>query len=396
MNHTNHSPWQDCKHLLCVRLDNMGDLLMSSPAIRALRETFRCRITLLTSSMAAPLVPFMPFIDDVVVFDVPWVKTDQRIDRPAIREAARKLRRKHYDGAVIFTTFSQSPLPAAVLLYEAGISRVLACCRENPHGLVSDWLPELEPQHFIRHQVQRDLALVQHIGATTGDDRLLIKRPPERVAERAFQKLWSAGLVPDKTWIVVHPAASDPKREYSLTAWAQACRQIIDRHDVQFVVTGTAGAAAAAKHIANAAGDNAVLDLAGELYLEEFMAVIDHASLVLSVNTVTAHLAAALQTPVVVLYALTNEQHAPWKGRGFVLPFSVPPALESRNELLRYAKETYYPGLCLVSPQDIAQCAEEIISHTVLPQIDTLVTDEYMNSMSYRSEQERFVSPRAV
>jgi ADP-heptose:LPS heptosyltransferase len=354
----------------------MGDLLMSSPALRALRETFQCKITLLTSSMAAGLASSIPFVDDVVIFDVPWVKTDQRIDRYAIRGVAHKLRRKHYDGAVIFTTFSQSPLPAAVLLFEAGISRVLAYSRENPYGLISDWVPEPEPQHFIRHQVQRDLALVHHIGARTGDDHLLIKRPPADVAERAFQKLWSAGLVPDKTWIVVHPVASDPKREYSLSGWAKACKEIMNQHDVQFVVTGPAGAETAAKYLAGAVGDDVVISIAGQLHLEEFIAVIDHANLVLSVNTVTAHLAAALQTPEVVLYALTNPQHAPWKGRGFVLPFSLPPALESRNELLRYARETYYPGLYLVSPQDIARCAGEILSHAVLPQIGKLVTDE--------------------
>jgi len=346
--------------------------------------------------MAAPLAPFMPFIDDVVVFDVPWVKTGQRIDRQAFRETARKLRARQFDGAVIFTTFSQNALPAAVLLFEAGISRVLAYCRENPYGLISDWVPELEPQHFIRHQVQRDLALVQHIGGHTGDDRLLIKRPSERVAERTFQKLWSAGLIPDKPWVIVHPMASDPKREYFLEGWTRACKEILTRFDVQFVVTGPPEAAAAAKYIGTAISAEAVVNLAGELHIEEFIAAIDHASLVLSVNTVTAHLAAALQTPVVVLYALTNPQHAPWRGRGYVLPFSVPPALESRNELLRYARETYYPGLCLVSPLEVARCAGQILSHTSLPQIGALVTDERRGSEIEDSEQERFVSVRTI
>jgi len=396
MNHTNQGPWQDCKNLLCVRLDNMGDVLMSSPAMRALRETFQCRITLLTSSMAAEIAPAMPFIDEVLVFDVPWVKTDQHIDRLALREMARRIRRRQYDGAVIFTTFSQSPLPVAVLLFEAGISRVLAYCRENPYGLVSHWLPESEPRHFIRHQVQRDLALVRHIGAYTSDDRLLIKRPPEGVADRTFQKLWSAGLVPDKPWVIIHPLASDSKREYALAGWAQACREIAANNEVQFVVTGTIQAATAARYIAASLEKDLVVNLAGELYLDEFIAAIDHASLVISVNTATTHLAAALQTPQIVLYALTNPQHAPWKGRGFVLPFSVPPALESRNELLRQARETYYPGLCMVTPQDVAGCAAHVLSHAALPQIGTLVTDKCEASMQHQSEQKRFVPAGAI
>ena len=53
--------WVGCKNILCIRADNMGDLVMSSPAIRALKESFGARITVLTSSMAAPVVPHLSF-----------------------------------------------------------------------------------------------------------------------------------------------------------------------------------------------------------------------------------------------------------------------------------------------------------------------------------------------
>ena len=65
------SDWMGCKKILCIRPDNMGDLIMSAPAIRALKETFGCTITLLTSSMAAGIVPFLPEIDELMVFDAP-------------------------------------------------------------------------------------------------------------------------------------------------------------------------------------------------------------------------------------------------------------------------------------------------------------------------------------
>lgn len=54
--------WANCKNILCIRPDNMGDLIMSAPAIRALKESFGCTITLLTSSMAAGIVPFLSLI----------------------------------------------------------------------------------------------------------------------------------------------------------------------------------------------------------------------------------------------------------------------------------------------------------------------------------------------
>ena len=63
------------KNVLVIRADNMGDVIKSGPAIRALKDTFRCRITLLTSKMGAPIAPHMPAVDDLIVADLPWVKT---------------------------------------------------------------------------------------------------------------------------------------------------------------------------------------------------------------------------------------------------------------------------------------------------------------------------------
>ena len=66
--------WKTCRKILCIRPDNIGDLIMSAPAVRALKESFGCAITLLTSSMAAGIAPFLPEIDEVIRFNVPWVK----------------------------------------------------------------------------------------------------------------------------------------------------------------------------------------------------------------------------------------------------------------------------------------------------------------------------------
>ncbi len=71
------------------------------------------------------------------------------------------MRHGGFDAAVIFTVYSQSPLPAAMLCYLAGIPRRLAHCRENPYALLSDWLREPEPQQRTRHEVERQLDLVR-------------------------------------------------------------------------------------------------------------------------------------------------------------------------------------------------------------------------------------------
>ena len=67
--------WQKARNLLCVRLDSLGDVLMTTPAIRALKDAAPGRrITLLASSAGAQAARYVPDIDRVLPYDAPWMK----------------------------------------------------------------------------------------------------------------------------------------------------------------------------------------------------------------------------------------------------------------------------------------------------------------------------------
>ena len=67
--------WEHADKLLCVRLDSLGDVLMTTPAIRALKEGSPSRkLTLLTSPAGEAIAPLVPEIDAVVVYEAPWMK----------------------------------------------------------------------------------------------------------------------------------------------------------------------------------------------------------------------------------------------------------------------------------------------------------------------------------
>jgi ADP-heptose:LPS heptosyltransferase len=109
--------WKDIKNLLCIRLDNMGDLLMSSPAIHALKKSLRCKISLLTSSAGAAIAPYIGNIDQIIISDVPWVKGEKQSGAAEYLQLVEKLRQHQFDAAVIFTVFSQNPMPSVMLAY---------------------------------------------------------------------------------------------------------------------------------------------------------------------------------------------------------------------------------------------------------------------------------------
>src|SRR5699024_6871526 len=144
--------WSNARRILCVRLDNIGDVLMSTPAIRALRHAIPdAHISLLASRAGASLAPFLPDVDDVIAHDALWVKNAN--DGPAATlDLVDTLQQRQYDAAVIFTVYTQSALPAALVCHRAGIPAVLAHVTENPYHLVSHWVRETEPEQGIRHE----------------------------------------------------------------------------------------------------------------------------------------------------------------------------------------------------------------------------------------------------
>jgi ADP-heptose:LPS heptosyltransferase len=135
--------WTRARRVLAVRLDQTGDLLMTTPALRALRAGGARQVTLLTSPAAAEAAALVPELDDTIVYAAPWMKATAPCSSSARDLAlAALLRARRFDAAVIFTVYSQNPLAAALLLYLAEIPLRLAHCHENPYQLLSDWLPD--------------------------------------------------------------------------------------------------------------------------------------------------------------------------------------------------------------------------------------------------------------
>jgi lipopolysaccharide heptosyltransferase II len=353
--------WAAVKRLLCVRLDSMGDVLMTTPALRAFKRSAPGRsVTLLTSRSGAAVAPFVREVDDSIEFIASWMKasaTEDTHDAALIDE----LKARRFDAAAIFTVYSQSPLPAAYLCYLAGIPLRLAHCRENPYRLLTDWVPDPEPQHMIRHEVRRHLDLAAEVGCRTTDERLSFT-VPKRARAAAAIALRAAGVGAEEPLIVVHPGASAPSRCYPGRSFARAMDLVLQRSYGAVIFTGSAEEVALVEAIrAQMAGKS--YSLAGRLTLGELGAVLERAALLIANNTGPVHIAAALGTPVVDLYALTNPQHTPWGVRNVVLFEDVP----CRFCYKSVCPMGHHQCLSLVAPEAVAAAAEQLLRSDAAP-----------------------------
>ncbi|MFF5448077.1 glycosyltransferase family 9 protein [Streptomyces sp. NPDC012888] len=272
---------------LVVRLDSAGDVLLSGPAVRAVAAG-SSYTTLLCGPQGAPAARLLPGVDEVLVYDAPWVGLNPApVSREACLGLVDTLARGHYHRALVLVSHHQSPLPVALLLRLAGVGWTAADSEDYPGSLL-DLRHQRRPG---RHEAQAALDLARAAGyeLPAGDPGALAVRPPPDTTR----------LTGDGPYVVLHPGAAVPSRAWSPRRAARAAAELAA---AGFRVVVTGGPAERAL-TAEVAGRHA-LDLGGATEdLHQLAGVLAGADVAVVGNTGPAHLAAAVGTPVASLFA---------------------------------------------------------------------------------------------
>ncbi|MEV0977547.1 glycosyltransferase family 9 protein [Streptomyces sp. NPDC049915] len=280
---------------LVARLDGFDGVLLTGPAVRAVAARSGA-VTMLCTPAGAPAARLLPHVDDVVVWEPAGPESAGGRDA----ELLRRLRTTAYDTAVVLTPSGHSPLPVARLLRSVrGAARIGAEGDESAGVL--DVCHRREPG---RHEAQAalDTAAAMGFRPRTGDDGRLRVLPAPDTAQL------TGGNGP---YVVLHPGAAARSPEWGTERCARTAALLADAgHRV--AVTGTAQEAAVTGRVA---GDTAV-DLGGRTSPRTLAGVLRNADCVLAGDADTAHLAAAVGTPVVSLpskAAPVGDDRAPYK-----------------------------------------------------------------------------------
>jgi ADP-heptose:LPS heptosyltransferase len=335
--------------VLVVRLDSVGDVLLSGPAIRAVAA--HATVDLLASPTGAPAGRLLPGIRSVHEWDCPWIGNPARpATAGAIDELGAILADARPDEAVILTSFHQSPLPLALQLRLAGVERVTGASVDYAGSLLDVRLRPGEDFPESQSEVTRSLMIASAAGydLPPGDDGRLAVRPvPDPLS-----------LVGSAPYVVVHPGAAVPARTWPVGHHSAVVRALVDA-GVRVVVTGSAAERGATARVA---GDIA-RDLGGRTDLAMLGGVLASADAVVVGNTGAAHLAAAVGTPIVSLFSPVVDE-ACWR------PYGVPAVVLGRTDTAcagTRARECPVPGHpCLA---DIAPSAvvEAVLAIRRLP-----------------------------
>jgi ADP-heptose:LPS heptosyltransferase len=288
-------------HVLVCRLDSEGDVLLAGPAVRAVAAGAR-RVTFVCGPRGRAAAELLPGVDQVLEFRAPWIDPEpEQVDPAALHALVRDVWHLGPDEAIVLTSFHQSALPTALLLRLAGVGRIAAISEDYPGSL-------LDVRHRVRddlHEVERALSVAGALGyrLPLGDDgRLAVRRPAASPLGRGREP-----------YVVVHPGASVPARAWSAERHGELVDALVD-HGRRVVVTGGPGERELTAAVAGPAREQ-VVDLGGRTSLAELAAVVAGADAIVVGNTGPAHLAAAVGTPVVSLFApvVPAARWRPWR-----------------------------------------------------------------------------------
>jgi ADP-heptose:LPS heptosyltransferase len=343
-------------HTLVVRLDNAGDVLLAGPALRAVAH-HSDRVTVLAGPAGEAAAGLLPGVDEVICWRCPWIDLGRPpVRRDDIETLVDTVAALGADRALVLTSYHQSPLPTALVLRLAGVPWVGAVSDDYPGSLL-DLRHRVDP---MLPEAERALSLAVAAGCRLPDDdagRLAVRRPLPDVSQ----------LVGPEPYVVLHPGTSVPARAWPVHRYAETARLLTAR-GWPVVVTGAAGERALT---AQAGETSRALDLGGRTTLAELAAVLDRAACVVVGNTGPAHLAAAVGTPVVSLFAPTvpATRWAPYRVPTVLLGDQHAPCRDTRATRCPVPG---HPCLGSVQPDEVVAAVEQLVP-TSSPEARSLV-----------------------
>ena len=349
------------RSLLLIRPDHLGDVLLMTPALHALRVALPdTRITVLVGPWSADILRGNPDLDALETCMFPGFARSHRWTSLSpyrlLGEMAGRLRAANYDAAVIlrFDHWWGAWLAAA-----AGIPRRVGYDWLETKPFLTEAIPYRPGRHEVKQNATLLAALAPGLDSALGPTRFQVS---EADREWVDQRLATLGIDRDARIIAIHPGAGTPVKQWPIAAWAEVAEHLTAGAQVRMVLTGGYSERKLTADI-NARLTHPALDLARQTTLGQLAALYTRAELVLGSDSGPLHLAVAVGAATIHLYGpILPAKFGPWgdPARNIVLQTNWPCAPCDR---------LYWPPSVL--PQHA--CMADITPETVLRAADTLL-----------------------
>ncbi len=292
------------RRILIVRTDRLGDVLLSTPAIKALRDNYpHAYIAMMVSTYAKEIVEDNPYLDEVILCDNKnWFSSIW---------LAIKLRKRKFDLALILHPTNRVHL----ITYLSGIPRRVGFDRKFSF-LLTDRIKH-KKQLGEKHEMEYSLDILRYIGIEPQDRNLLMPIKPQ--AEARVRELFQAsGIKDNEPLLAIHPAASCPSKIWPGERFAEVADALAQKYGFKVLLVAGIKDCKIAEEIYSALKCPAI-NLAGKTSVSELASVLKRVKLFISCDSGPVHIASALGVPVVAIFGRNQKGLSPqrWGPLGF-------------------------------------------------------------------------------
>ena len=283
-------------NILLIQLKRIGDLILTTPAIAALREKFpEAALSLVVSPAVEELLPAISGVDKVFVVRG---KADDALDWIALAWGK-------FDYCLDFTRNDRSSFLTLLSQARKRITSDHPNLRTKIRARSYNEFVE-SPVRFL-HTVDYHLALLQPLGIHDPSRAIRLDLPDSTV-EKAGQLLTTAQAGDE--FVILHPGSARAEKFWEVDRWARLIEHCVEERQMKCVLTGGRSAMERTQIATiKSASRSEVIDLSGKTDLLTLAAVVRKARLLITVDSAPMHFAAAWETPQVVLFGPTNPFH---------------------------------------------------------------------------------------
>lgn len=277
-------------NILVVRTDRIGDVVLTTPAVRAIRQNFPdAQLTMLVAPLTRDLVDGNPDLDAVMVDDRGGIHRSAA----GFCKLALELRARKFDWVFVFHTKRRTNL----LCFLAGIPRRTGYKNEKYGFLLTDQIAD-DRESGHKHESQYCLDVLKAVGLAVGEARPFIPVKDQHL--QWVKDQFANRSVNPKDVVVVNPCASDPAKQWPVERFRKLITMLRAQYPLRVAVIGAKNNPACEKLIELSQGD--LIDLTGQTTVGQLAAVLSLSRMLISNDSGPVHVAAALDTPVVSIF----------------------------------------------------------------------------------------------
>ncbi len=342
----------DFRNILIIRTDRVGDVILTTPMMAALRQNYpEARISVLVSVSTLELVEGNPHLNEILVDD----RHGKHQGFWGFFRLVRGIRQKNFDAAFVMHTKNRTNS----LCFLAGIPHRIGYKNKKFGFLLTEPIADTRWQG-LKHEVDYCLDVLKELGILSRESNLYLS--VSRSAKEWAQRFLEQNQVKESDRLVaIHPGASCISKRWNPERFAEVANELFEKKGFKVILVGSKDNKDIIQKVKESF-HHPVIDAIGQTTLGQLAGLFERCQLLISNDSGPVHMASALGVPVISIFGrnqagLSPIRWGPWGHSGLVLHKEV-----GCHQCLAHNCRINFRCLDEIKPKEVLEAVDALLA----------------------------------